>query len=86
MGKFSRYWPMREGGPYDGNAADEVYKCTECGAVTRPGKGHNGEPNPRRCSHDCRMDHGDWVNGKQNKRVFNANFDRTFPNAPGVGI
>lgn len=85
MGKYDRYWEMREGGPYDGEGGQEVFKCTGCGATTRPGEGFDGEPNPHRCHHDCRMDHGDWVNGKMT-RGFRDNFDRIFPGAPGAGV
>lgn len=87
MSKYGRFWEMREGGPYDGpDGGTEVFKCTKCGAVTRPQTGFNGEPSVARCSHGCRLDNDtDWVNGKQTN-AFRRNFDRVFPNAPGSGL
>ena len=62
MGRHSRYMELRQGGPYgpENSPEAEIFKCKTCGAETAPGKGFDGEPNVHQCSHDCRMDHGDW--------------------------
>ena len=84
-GKRDRYWEMREGGPYDGENANQIFKCTDCGAETHHPKGWNGEPDPHLCTADCRRDHGDWRPGGA-RPVYKKNFDRIFPNAPGAGL
>lgn len=45
---YEKYWPMRRGrknGP-----TQEIYKCTGCGGVTAPEKGHNGAPSVHNCA------------------------------------
>lgn len=86
MGKYDRFWEMREAA---GTASDmkqhEVFRCTGCGAVTRPEDGWNGEPDPHKCSDQCKCNHGDWNPGNVSND-FRQNFDRIFPNAPGAGL
>lgn len=84
MGKYSRFWEMREGSK---KRAADVFKCTGCGAVTDHPHGHNGEPDPSRCSAGCssRAMVEDWKPGGVS-RVYRHNFDSIFPNAPGAGV
>ena len=81
--KNDRYWEMRQGGPYD--KGRQIFKCVDCGAETAPENGFNGEPDPGRCHHDCRMHHGDWEPGRVS-RQYKVNFDRIFPDAPWAGL
>lgn len=83
MGKYERYWEMTEGGPYDGG--EQVFKCKDCGAVSYPDEGWNGEPDPHRCHPGCRCHETDWSHGR-GSRAYKRNFDRIFPNSPGAGI
>jgi len=82
-GKFDRFWEMREGGPYD--SGEEVFKCKDCGAITYPQDGWNGEPDPHQCTAKCQANHGDWRPGGVS-RPYRQNFDTIFPNAPGAGM
>ena len=82
-GKFDKYWEMTEGGPYD--EGEEVFKCKDCGAVTFPDEGWNGEPDPQHCSDKCKGSQGDWKPGSVSKK-YRENYDGTFPNAPGAGM
>ena len=65
---------MREGGPKEKNP-DHVFKCKDCGAVTRPRNGWNGEPDPHRCGPGCRCNHGDWSPGGVSGS-YRENYDR----------
>jgi len=61
-GKFGKYWEMTSGGPYKDDPLcqpQEMFKCTSCGAETKPEEGYNGEPNRHICGPDCRMEHSD---------------------------
>jgi len=83
-GKTERFWPLREGGPYDKpGESREMYKCIGCGAETYPEKGWNGEPDKHQCKPGCTCQ-SDLIQG--NSRQFRQNFDRIFPNAPGAGL
>jgi len=83
MGKFDKYWEMKEGGPYD--QGEEVFKCTDCGAVTFPDKGFNGEPDTDQCTEKCKANSGDWKPGAVSDK-YRRNLDEVFPAAPGAGI
>jgi len=83
MGKFDKYWEMKEGGPYD--QGEEVFKCTDCGAVTFPDKGFNGEPDTRQCTEKCQAGSGDWKPGNVTNN-YRRNLDKVFPDAPGAGL
>ena len=80
---YGRFWEMKEGGPYDGG--DEVFKCKDCGAVSYPEDGHNGEPAPGHCRKSCTSKDTDWAPGRV-PSAYKRNFDRIFPDAPGVGV
>lgn len=80
---YGRYWEMTEGGPYE--EGDKVFKCKDCGAVSYPDEGHNGEPDPGHCHNGCRSRETDWAPGRV-PSAYKANFDRIFPNAPGAGL
>ena len=80
---YDRYWEMRQGGPHD--KGTEVFKCTDCGGETHPVMGHDGEPNPINCAKHCKSRETNKTPVSK-KELFNSNFDRTFPNAPGVGV
>lgn len=84
-GKQDRWWPMKEGGPYDKETALEVYKCVDCGAVSRPDEGWNGSPNAHVHGPNCACAGSDWKIGGVT-RIFRREFDRIFPNAPGAGL
>lgn len=84
MKKSDRFWEMREGGPYDGAGGRQVFKCVGCGAVSRPDKGWNGEPDAHVCSPGCSCASGDL--NVVASRAFRSNFDVIFPHAPGSGI
>jgi len=81
--KYDRYWEMREGGPYDDG--EEVFKCKDCGAVSYPEDGHDGEPDPGACRSRCSSRQSDWAPGRLN-RNYKRNFDQVFPDAPGAGL
>jgi hypothetical protein len=85
MSTFSKYHEMRTPNPLARGGEEQMFKCTECGAESFPEEGWSGSPDTHRCSHDCKMHHGDWVNGKLTPS-FRKEFDRIFPNAPGVGL
>jgi len=85
MSKYDRYWEMTEGGPYDKGQGEQVFKCTECGAVTFPDEGWNGAPDTCRCSGKCQESLGSWSPGVTGSR-YRENFDEIFPDAPGAGI
>ncbi len=74
---------MIEGGPYD--KGTEVFKCTDCGAVTYSKDGFNGEPDPSNCHAGCKSREGDWRPGSVSS-LYKENFDRIFPNAPGKDL
>lgn len=82
-GKYDRYWEMRQGGPYD--EGREVFKCTDCGAVTPAAKGHNNAPDPTRCSDKCKESHGDWKPGSVSAR-YKQNLAAMFPDSPGADL
>ncbi|HAJ26816.1 MAG TPA: hypothetical protein DCG53_06150 [Syntrophus sp. (in: bacteria)] len=90
-GKISRkkeqYWPMRLGGPYSKAEGDakEIFKCTGCGAVTKPKTGWSGTPDKHHCLPGCQCNHGDWKPGGVTQ-IFRKNFDQIYPNAPGAGL
>jgi hypothetical protein len=85
MSHFSKYHEMRTPNSLAPGGEEQMFKCVDCGAESFPEKGWGGSPDTHRCSHDCRMDHGDWVNGKIS-RSYRQNFDRVFPDAPGAGL
>lgn len=82
-GKQERFWPMREGGPYD--EGQQIFKCTGCGAETHPEQGWNGEPDRHLCHPGCPCRGSDWKTGGVSG-AYRRNFDRIFPNAPGAGL
>jgi hypothetical protein len=82
MGKYSRFWEMREGSK---KHAVDVFKCTGCGAVTNHPLGHNGEPDVHRCHPGCPVHASDWRPGERDAD-YRKNFDRIFPAAPGAGV
>lgn len=82
-GKYDRYWEMREGGPH--GPSREVFKCTDCGAVTYPENGHNGRPDPHRCHKSCKSRQSDWNPGFVTDK-YRRNFENIFPDAPGSGL
>lgn len=84
-GKRDQWWEMLEGGPYDKDSAQEIFKCTGCGAVSRPEAGWNGEPDRHVCHSGCPCSGSDWKIGRQG-RTYRENFDRIFPHAPGAGL
>jgi len=84
QGRFGRYWEMKEFCG-KGRPGTEVFKCTDCGGVTRHSDGFNGEPDVHRCGPNCRSHATDWKPGNRD-RGYGPNFDRTFPNSPGAGI
>ena len=75
MGKYDHFWEMREGGPYDDGR--EVYKCTDCGAVTQPDAGWNGAPDPSLCREGCKSRRTDWRPGGVSD-AYRHNYDRIF--------
>jgi len=83
MGKFDKYWEMKEGGPYD--QGEEVFKCTDCGGVTFPEKGFNGEPDTSQCTEKCQANSGAWKPGAVSDK-YRRKLDEVFPNAPGAGL
>lgn len=83
-----KYWPMRVGGPYsekDGDA-NEIFKCTDCGAETETAAGWNGAPNKHQCRPGCACAMSDWTPGRGYSPRGRKNYDRIFPNAPGAGL
>lgn len=82
MGRYDRYWEMREGSKKESR---EIFRCTDCGAVTAPANGHNGAPDPHRCAPGCKCHTEDWQPGGASS-AYKQNFDRIFPNAPGAGV
>lgn len=84
MSRYGRYWEMRE---FDGKGRPgrEVFRCTDCGAVTRSEKGHDGEPDVHRCGPGCAVHGSDWKPGERDGG-YRENFDRIFPRAPGAGL
>jgi hypothetical protein len=82
-GKFEKYWPMTEGGPHD--KGEEVFKCKDCGAVSYPDEGWDGEPDTHECSKKCQDNHGDWNPGHVSDPYRN-NYEKIFPDAPGAGM
>ncbi|MEN6421312.1 MAG: hypothetical protein ABFD76_05135 [Smithella sp.] len=87
--KSDQFWEMQKGGPYsreEGNAV-QIFKCTGCGAETVPENGWNGAPDKHRCKPGCPCNQagGKVTIGGYSPRG-RANFDRTFPNAPGAGL
>lgn len=86
MGKFDHIWEMREGGPYDGENANKIFKCTHCGGETHHRDGWDGEPDLGNCHRDCPgAKNSDWSPGRASK-VYKRNFDAIFPDAPGAGL
>lgn len=83
MGKYDKFWEMREGGPYE--EGEQAFKCTRCGAVSYHPEGWDGEPNCDACSPQCRDGIGDWAPGKINDR-YRQNFTRIFPDSPGADL
>ncbi len=83
MGKFDRYWEMRLGGPK--SKGREIFKCTDCGAETKPGNGYNGEPDPGHCHQGCKSRETDWLPGN-GSTSYKQNFSAIFPDSPGAGI
>jgi len=83
LGKFDRFWEMKEGGPYD--SGEEVFKCTGCGAVTAPRDGFDGEPDPHLCTDKCRGSHAE-SNSARISRRYKDNFKRIFPDSPGADL
>ena len=84
MSRYGRYWEMREF-QGRGRPAAEVFKCVDCGGVTRSAKGHNGEPDVHRCGPGCKSHATDWKPGNRDCG-FRVNFERIFPNSPGAGL
>ncbi len=82
-GKFERYWPMKEGGPYD--EGEECFKCKDCGGVSFHDEGWNGEPDSHQCTEKCKSNHGDWLPGSVSD-LYRKNLDNIFPDAPGAGM
>lgn len=83
-GKFGRYWPMTEGGPYD-KGQHKIYKCVDCGAECEAGEDWSGEPNPHCCAKHCKSRDESWSPGNSSNK-YRRNFDGIFPNSPGAGI
>lgn len=83
MGKYDRYWEMHEGGPHD--EGEDVFKCTDCGAVTYHDDGYNGEPDPGQCGAHCKSRGSDWKPGNLSRR-YKDNLRRIFPDSPGAKI
>jgi hypothetical protein len=86
--KKEQFWPMKVGGPYSKTEGDakEIYKCTGCGAETETEQGWNGAPNKHICRPGCACLQSDWTPGAGYSPQGKQNFDRIFPNAPGVGL
>ncbi len=83
MGRYSKYWEMRQGPPhFDGV---EIFKCTDCGGETEPDAGHNGEPDTDNCAAHCKTKASDWRPGNK-QTLYNKNFASIFPDSPGAGL
>ena len=83
-GKKDRHWELREGGPYDKpGESQEVFKCTDCGAVTRPRKGWNGEPDKHICRPGCSCTTTD-LKLTPAGNAYKNNIARIFPTSPGA--
>ncbi len=81
---YKNYWHMQEKAGV-GAPGKEVFRCMDCGAVTRSGNGWNGSPDPSQCKNGCSSPPGDWINGKV-ADAYRENFDKIFPDAPGAGL
>lgn len=86
-GRFGGYWPMQQGGPQDKDtdSAEQIFKCTDCGAETHPADGWNGAPNPGHCKSGCKNKETDRHVGRFGPN-YKKNFDQIFPNSPGAGV
>jgi len=83
-GKFDRYWPMSEGGPYD-KGKHKIFKCKDCGAESEAGEDWNGEPDPNACADHCKSRDSDWKPGNVSNN-YKREFERIFPDALDAGI
>lgn len=73
MGRFSQFWEMKRGGPYE--KPEEIFKCKHCGAESEPVGGWGGEPDLGKCAHGCVAKETDWNPGRVTN-AFRRNYDR----------
>lgn len=86
MPVYDGYWEMNEGGPYDNSeSANDIFKCTDCGAETHPAAGFNGAPNPALCKRGCKNREFQGKSRSGNPR-YRQNFDLIFPEAKSAGF
>lgn len=82
--RFGKYWEMMEGG-HPEEPRYEVFKCTDCGATTRPDNGWNGEPNTHLCKPGCRCKETGLKVVKPTD-LFRENYEVIFPHSIGAGL
>lgn len=77
--KKEQFWPMKSGGPYSEKEGDaqEIFKCTGCGAETVPENGWNGEPNKHKCHKGCSCQVSDWKPGHVTN-AYRERYEQTF--------
>ena len=63
-GIYDNFWEMQEGGPYDGENSNKIFKCTCCGGETFHEDGWDGAPDLSRCHKDCPCRATDWSPGR----------------------
>lgn len=77
MGRYDGYWELNQkAGPGEARA-EQIYKCTDCGAESHPDAGFNGAPDPGHCRDGCRNIPGDWRPGGVSD-AYRRNYDRIF--------